>query len=78
MQLHTKRKELWQVVSGAGMVQVGNKRWTLHTGDKVEINEYDVHRVQCSGLIDFVFIEIQIGVCQEDDIIRLEDDYGRV
>ena len=26
LQLHTKRKELWQVVSGAGMVQVGNKR----------------------------------------------------
>ena len=77
LQLHTKRKELWQVISGSGVVQVGNQRWTISSGDKVEINEYDVHRVQCSGLIDLVFIEIQTGVCQESDIIRLEDDFGR-
>tara|TARA_Y100000593_G_C4320080_1_gene343277 strand:+ start:1929 stop:2423 length:495 start_codon:yes stop_codon:yes gene_type:complete len=78
LQLHTKRKELWHVISGSGTVQVGNRTWSITSGDKIEIDEYDVHRVKCSGLIDLVFIEIQTGVCQEDDIIRIEDDYGRV
>ena len=31
-----------------------------------------------NGLIDLVIIEIQTGVCNEDDIIRIEDDFGRV
>ena len=77
LQLHTKREELWKVISGSGEVQVGNQKWSIESGMVVEINKYDVHRVRCNGLIDLVFVEIQTGVCQEDDIVRIEDDFGR-
>ena len=78
LQLHTKRKELWYIVSGSGTVQVGNEEYQLESGDTININKYEVHRVKNNGLINLVFIEIQSGNCQEDDIIRIDDDYGRV
>ena len=77
LQLHTKRDELWSVVSGCGTVQVGNKSWDISQGSIVKINKYDVHRVKSDGLHDLVFVEIQTGKCQEDDIVRIEDDYDR-
>ena len=77
LQLHTKRKELWYVVSGSGTVQVGNTEYQLESGDTIKIDKYEVHRVKNAGLVDLVFIEIQSGDCQEDDIIRIDDDYGR-
>ena len=78
LQLHTKRQELWYVASGSGEVQKGNNLIDISAGDEVSIDKYEVHRVKNNGLIDLVIIEIQTGVCQEDDIIRIEDDFGRV
>jgi mannose-6-phosphate isomerase len=77
LQLHKKRKELWYVIDGFGTMQIANDQFNIESGDKVTINKYEVHRVRNSGLIDLVLIEIQTGDCQENDIIRLEDDYGR-
>tara|TARA_R100001129_G_C5299423_1_gene242111 strand:+ start:212 stop:700 length:489 start_codon:yes stop_codon:yes gene_type:complete len=77
LQLHKKRKELWYVIEGFGTMQIGNDEFSIETGDKVTIDKYEVHRVRNSGLIDLVIIEVQTGKCQEDDIIRIEDDYGR-
>lgn len=77
LQLHKKRKELWYVIEGFGTMQIGNDEFSIETGDKVTIDKYEVHRVRNSGLIDLVIIEVQTGNCQEDDIIRIEDDYGR-
>ena len=77
LQLHTKREEKWFIVEGFGTVQVGSDEFDLEAGDSITIRKYEVHRVRNSGLIDLVIIEIQTGDCQEDDIIRLQDDYGR-
>jgi len=77
LQLHTKRQELWYVASGSGEIQKGNKFIDISAGDEIFIDKYEVHRVKNNGLIDLVIIEIQTGVCQEDDIIRIEDDFGR-
>ena len=77
LQLHKKRKELWYVIDGFGTMQIADKEFSIERGDKITINKYEVHRVRNSGLIDLVIIEIQTGDCQEDDIIRLQDDYGR-
>ena len=77
LQLHTKRDELWSVISGYGTVQVGNKSWDIGQGSIVKINKYDVHRVKSDGLHDLIFVEIQTGKCQEGDIVRIEDDYDR-
>ena len=77
LQLHSKREEKWFIVEGFGTVQVGSDEFDLEAGDSITIRKYEVHRVRNSGLIDLVIIEIQTGDCQEDDIIRLQDDYGR-
>jgi len=58
-------------------MQVGSKIFDIQAGRVVKINKYEVHRVRCSGLNDLVLVEIQTGICQEDDIVRIEDDYGR-
>ena len=77
LQLHRKREELWYVISGFGEMQVGGKIYDIEAGRVIKINKYEVHRVKCAGLNDLVLVEIQTGVCQEDDIVRIEDDYGR-
>jgi mannose-6-phosphate isomerase len=78
LQLHKLRDERWFIASGSGEVQIGNKTIDISEGDELFIEKYQVHRVRCGGLIDLVIIEIQTGVCNEDDIIRIEDDFGRV
>jgi mannose-6-phosphate isomerase len=78
LQLHKKREELWYIASGSGEVQKGNTFIDISAGDQISIGKYEVHRVRNNGLIDLVIIEIQTGICQEDDIIRIEDDFGRV
>jgi len=78
LQLHKLRDERWFIASGSGEVQIGNKTTDISEGDELFIEKYQVHRVRCGGLIDLVIIEIQTGVCNEDDIIRIEDDFGRV
>ncbi len=77
LQLHSKREEKWFIVEGFGTVQVGSDEFDLEAGDSITIRKYEAHRVRNSGLIDLVIVEIQTGDCQEDDIIRLQDDYGR-
>tara|TARA_R110000744_G_scaffold198408_1_gene317663 strand:+ start:1788 stop:2243 length:456 start_codon:yes stop_codon:yes gene_type:complete len=78
LQLHTLRDERWFIANGCGEIQIGNKTMDISEGDELFIEKYQVHRVRSSGLTDLVIIEIQTGMCQEDDIIRIEDDYGRV
>ena len=78
LQLHKLRDERWFIASGCGEIQIGNKTMDISEGDELFIEKYQVHRVRSAGLVDLVIIEIQTGVCQEDDIIRIEDDFGRV
>ena len=78
LQLHTKRDEHWFVVEGFGTLELNGQEIDISAGDSFDIKKYQTHRVRASGLNDLVILEIQTGVCQEDDIIRIEDDYGRV
>ena len=78
LQLHTKRDEHWFVVEGFGTLELNGQETDISAGDSFDIKKYQTHRVRASGLNDLVILEVQTGVCQEDDIIRIEDDYGRV
>jgi mannose-6-phosphate isomerase-like protein (cupin superfamily) len=78
LQLHKDRKEDWVVVSGYGTMQIGDNKFDIGAGQHIHIGKYDVHRVQNGGSVDLVIIEIQTGECREDDIVRIEDDYGRL
>ena len=77
LQCHRYRREVWHILSGCGMMQVGNRVWEVFEGCQVDINEYEVHRVTNESKEPLIFLELQTGICQEDDIIRIEDDYGR-
>ena len=77
LQCHKHRSEVWHILSGCGMVQVGNKIWEICEGCQVDIDEYEVHRVTNEAEEPLIILELQTGICQEDDIVRFEDDYGR-
>ncbi len=78
-QKHFKRREHWMVVVGIGMVTIEGMDMHLTKGQAVDIAREEAHRMTNNGDVDLVFIEIQQGeYFGEDDIVRLEDDYGRV
>lgn len=77
-QKHSNRNEHWSVISGSAQVTIDGKDTLLEAGQAIDIPREAAHRVSNPGLIPLVFIEIQRGsYLGEDDIIRLEDDYGR-
>jgi mannose-6-phosphate isomerase len=78
-QLHARRAEHWFIVSGTATVTLDGARVELGPGDSIDIPQGGAHRLANEGSTDVVFIEVQRGsYFGEDDIVRLEDDYGRV
>lgn len=78
-QKHFKRSEHWMVVDGKGVVTIDGKEILIEKGNTVDISREAAHRMTNNGDENLTFIEIQQGeYFGEDDIIRLEDDYGRV
>ncbi len=79
LQYHSRRREHWVVVAGEALVTVGEEVVRLGPGQSVDIPQGAPHRVENVGEEPLVFIEVQMGdYFGEDDIVRLEDDYGRV
>ena len=77
-QKHSKRKELWTLIRGEGKLTIDGKEIPFKPWDRVEIPVEVPHRVENIGTEILVFIEIQSGnYLGEDDVVRLEDDYGR-
>ena len=78
-QYHHKRSEDWTVISGEGEVCLDGEKFTVTKGQSVHVPIEAKHTIKNCGEDDLVFIEIQTGVYfGEDDIVRLEDKYGRV
>jgi mannose-6-phosphate isomerase len=79
LQSHAQRSEHWFVVAGEGLVWRDDERISVRSGNAVDIPAGTRHRIECTGLDPLVFIEVQHGTYfGEDDIIRYDDDYGRV
>lgn len=78
LQRHRRRAEHWFVVHGRATVTVDEATIRLGAGEAVDIPRGAVHRIENTGLDELVFIEVQHGdYFGEDDIERLQDDYGR-
>lgn len=78
-QKHAKREEHWTVVVGRALVTLDGVDREYSPGEVVDIPTGAAHRVANPGDSDLVFVEVQLGsYFGEDDIVRLEDDYGRV
>ena len=77
-QRHEKRSEHWIVVEGEAVVTLEGEEIRLSPGQSVDIPRLAAHRILNPGRIPLIFIEIQKGeYFGEDDILRLEDDFGR-
>jgi mannose-6-phosphate isomerase len=77
-QKHARRAEHWLVVAGEAEVTLDGTDHRLRVGDAVDIAVGVAHRVRNPGDEQLVFIEVQQGdYFGEDDIVRLEDDFGR-
>ena len=77
-QRHERRAEHWFVVSGAALVTLDGTDISLEAGSAIDIPCGAAHRIANAGGEQLVFIEVQHGdYFGEDDIERLEDDFGR-
>jgi mannose-6-phosphate isomerase len=77
-QKHASRSEHWTVVCGRARVTVDGDQRDLGAGESIDIPTGAAHRVENPDSMDLVLIEVQRGsYLGEDDIVRLEDDFGR-
>jgi mannose-6-phosphate isomerase len=79
LQRHKQRREHWFVVRGESVVTVGDKETKAVSGQAIDIPQGSFHRIANTGRERLVYIEVQLGsYFGEDDIERVEDDYGRI
>ena len=78
LQKHHRRSEHWTVVQGTAKVRVGDGEFLLSCNESAYIPMETLHRLENPGDRDIHLIEVQCGdYFGEDDIVRLEDVYGR-
>ena len=79
LQFHKRRSEHWVVVQGVATVILGKEAKTVSPNEYIHIPLGEEHLLENNGEILMQIIEIQIGdYLEEDDIVRLEDKYGRI
>ncbi|GAD62862.1 mannose-1-phosphate guanylyltransferase/mannose-6-phosphate isomerase [Aquipseudomonas alcaligenes] len=79
LQMHHHRSEHWIVVQGMAKVVNGGEPRLINSNESTFIPAGHKHRLENPGVIDLVMIEVQSGeYLGEDDIVRFEDQYGRV
>ena len=78
LQRHRHRAEHWYLVRGEAVVTRDDDTIRMEAGDSLDIPRGAIHRIENVGRDDVVVIEVQTGSYMgEDDIERLEDDFGR-
>jgi len=79
LQMHFHRSEHWVVVKGTAKVTIQGKETLVHENESIYVPKAAVHRVSNPGKVALEIIETQVGeYLGEDDIVRLEDVYGRM
>lgn len=77
-QKHSQRAEHWVVVQGTARITLDGREIIVRTGEAIDIAVDTAHRVENPGDQTLIFIEVQRGsYLGEDDIVRLQDDFGR-
>ena len=79
LQRHRRRTEHWVVVAGTATVVNGSRTLPLRRRACTVILRQAWHRIENHGRVPVIIIEVQHGTyLGEDDIVRKQDDYGRV
>ena len=78
LQYHKNRSEHWIIAQGTAIVQIGDQEFEKGVGDYCYIPMLQKHRLTNIGFDNLIIIEVQLGeYLGEDDIVRIEDIYGR-
>jgi mannose-1-phosphate guanylyltransferase / mannose-6-phosphate isomerase len=78
LQMHHHRAEHWIVVSGTARITCDDKVFLLAENQSTYIPVGSTHRIENPGKVTLHIVEVQSGsYLGEDDIVRLEDNYGR-
>lgn len=75
LQRHRYRDEEWLCLSGSAQVRVGNRTFKMRVGDRTTVPRNRLHRIYTRGGVEL--LELSFGKYSEEDIVRVEDDYGR-
>ena len=76
LQYHKNRSEFWRVISGHPLVTIGEKKINANPDEELFIDKTQLHRLEAPN-DDVQVLEIAYGNFDENDIIRVEDKYGR-
>jgi len=76
-QKHKKRDEFWRVIEGNCRVWLGKKKIKAAPRDEFFIKKGQLHRIEALSKTARV-LEISFGKFDAKDIVRVEDDYGRI
>ncbi|MCL6584285.1 MAG: mannose-1-phosphate guanylyltransferase/mannose-6-phosphate isomerase [bacterium] len=78
-QMHYHRSEHWVVVQGTAKITKGDQIFFLRENESTYISKTTPHRLENPGKIPLHIIEVQLGYyLEEDDIVRFDDDFGRM
>jgi mannose-1-phosphate guanylyltransferase/mannose-6-phosphate isomerase len=78
LQMHHHRSEHWVVIKGTARVTIGEELKFVHENESIYIPKSTLHRLENPGRLPLEIIEVQNGeYVEEDDIIRIDDVYGR-
>ena len=77
-QYHHHRDELWVVLDEGARIRLGEDVFEPEVGEELFIPRETVHRLSSAGEGEVRILEISFGEFDEEDIVRLDDVYGRV
>jgi mannose-6-phosphate isomerase-like protein (cupin superfamily) len=79
LQRHRHRREHWFIIQGESIVTTDGSGIKVVSGQAIDIPQGSLHRIANTATERLVYIEVQLGdYFSEDDIERIEDDYGRI
>lgn len=79
LQYHHHRSEHWMVIGGRAQIEINGQSSAMEVCSHIQIPLKARHRLANIGLTDLVILELQQGdILDENDIVRLEDDYCRL
>ena len=78
LQYHHHRSEHWVVVGGTAKVIIDDKEFFLYENQSIFVPQTSKHRLTNPGKIPLRIVEVQTGsYLEEDDIVRISDNYDR-
>ena len=77
LQYHYRRQEYWRIIQGNPVLTIGDKNISALPGHEFFIDKLVKHRILATNK-NVIILEISLGFFDENDIVRLEDQYGRV